>query len=120
MLVGSAVQSLNAAFSQQGLLYAAWHRACADQPVFPIEGFCRRRAGHADRLLKEDAGFEQVCVECAAGLRNEPIWVAQQGKCAVKAFRRWYAEHGLHPRCVFLALTLTRLVRRRAEAVPEQ
>ena len=76
--------------------------------------------GHADRLLKEDAGLEQVAVKIAAGLRNEPIRVAQQGERAVEALRRWYAGHGLYPRCVFLALTLSRLVLRRAEAVPEQ
>src|SRR6056297_1025175 len=95
VLVGSAVQSLNAAFTQQGLLYAAWHRARADQLIVGIEYFRSRRPGHADRLLKEDAGFKQICVERAAGLRDESIRISQQGECAVKALCGWYAGHSL-------------------------
>jgi hypothetical protein len=80
MTVGLAIEPLDALFAEQGSLDTLRHRACAHEPILGIEDLRSCGTSHADRLLKEDAGLEQVALKIAACVRNELIWVAQQGK----------------------------------------
>ncbi|WP_244901189.1 SDH family Clp fold serine proteinase [Haematobacter missouriensis] len=95
MTVGLAIEPLDALFAEQGSLDTLRHRACAHEPILGIEDLRSCGTSHADRLLKEDAGLEQVALKIAACVRNELIWVAGGTLIALAADEIVMCEHSV-------------------------
>jgi hypothetical protein len=91
-----AVEPLNAALAEEGLLEAPRRDAAALESAFVVEQFSRGRARHANaRAQQHQAYLKKVGVELAASLRDVTVRVAQERQRGVEYFIAGNCGHGM-------------------------
>lgn len=98
MQVRRAVERLDAADAEEGLLESARSGTVTVEESGVVEGGGGFGTGHADGAAQHDARGKDVGAEGTGRSRDEAIGIVEQGERCVERWCVWSARHGIRSR----------------------